>query len=365
MVSTSYPLSRDDWKGVFIRHLTDALARRSDIALRVWCPPGEMRAVVEQAMSDDDAAWLSNLMRDGGIAHQIRNGGLRGKLLAIGLLLRLHRLYRRTSSLDVRHINWLQNALVIPSDNVPLLVTVLGSDMQLLKLPGMASALRRVFRQHRTVIAPNAQWMVPELTERFGQDAEVRDVPFGIDPSWFELCRNPVDPMDWICVSRVTQAKIGTLFDWFQGLALRGARLHLLGPMQEEIPLPDWVIFHGPVTAAELRDGWFRTACGLITLSQHAEGRPQVMLEAMAAGLPIIASAIPAHVDLLQHGVTGWLCADADDVEQGVSAISDPETNRQIGDAARRWCRAHVGTWDDCANRYVTLYRHLASPGSS
>ncbi|WP_212745354.1 glycosyltransferase family 4 protein [Thermomonas fusca] len=324
-----------------------------------------MSTKVEQTMSSGDVAWLSSLMRDGGIAHQMRNGGVQGKLRSIGLLFRLRQLYQRVPALDVRHVNWLQNALVIPSDNVPLLATVLGSDMKLLQLPGMGWAMRRIFRRHRTVIAPNAQWMVPELVARFGGDAEVQYVPFGIDPSWFEVRRDSVEPMDWVCVSRVTEAKVGKLLTWFQALALRGERLHLFGPMQEAVSLPDWVTFHGPVTAAELRERWFGLACGLITLSQHAEGRPQVMLEAMAAGLPIIASAIPAHIDLLQHGITGWLCHEAADVEQGVAELSDPEVNRRIGKAARQWCRTHVGTWDDCAGRYVDLYRYLAPTTSS
>ncbi len=44
MVSTSYPADLADWRGLFIRHLTDALARRADISLRLWCPPGELPA---------------------------------------------------------------------------------------------------------------------------------------------------------------------------------------------------------------------------------------------------------------------------------------------------------------------------------
>jgi hypothetical protein len=44
MVSTSYPADLGDWRGLFIRHITDALARRDDIRLRLWSPPGEMPA---------------------------------------------------------------------------------------------------------------------------------------------------------------------------------------------------------------------------------------------------------------------------------------------------------------------------------
>src|SRR3546814_20018551 len=59
--------------------------------------------------------------------------------------------------------------------------------------------------------------------------------------------------------------------------------LHLYGPMEEEVELPGWVHYHGPASPRLLADEVFPAARGLITLSQHAEGRPQVLLEAMAA----------------------------------------------------------------------------------
>lgn len=77
MTSTSYPSTYADWRGVFIAHLTDALARHPGVLLSVWCPPGEMSGNVVQTMSDSDRTWLAALMEGGGIAHQMRKGGFR------------------------------------------------------------------------------------------------------------------------------------------------------------------------------------------------------------------------------------------------------------------------------------------------
>lgn len=359
MASTSYPSTRADWKGVFIAHLTDALAGCPDLALSVWCPPGSMAPAVHQAMSDDDRAWLTDLMASGGIAHQMRNGGLRGKLKMVALLARLRKAYRRVDA-DVRHVNWLQNALPLPNDRVPLLTTVLGTDMQLLALPGMATLLRRVFRRRPTVISPNAEWMVPELERRFGAVANIRYVPFGIDRGWYEIDRAGVDGAHWICVSRVTRAKLGHLVDWFAPLAAsKGLRLSLIGPMQEQVELPKWVDYRGPASVSDLMQNWFPRVAGLITMSEHAEGRPQVMLEAMAAGLPIVASDIPAHRDLLEDGVTGLLCRDRNEMTSALMKLGDKSYGARIGLAARQWTAANIGTWDDCAARYVRLYESL------
>lgn len=361
MTSTSYPASLSDWRGLFIRHLVHALATRGDVRLRLWAPPGSLHDNAAYVASADEARWLASLMAAGGIAHLVRQGGTAGILAPLRLLRLLRKVYRREDNVDLYHVNWLQNALVLPKNGVPLLVSVLGTDMQLLKLPGMRGLLRRVFRTRRVAICPNANWMVEPLKEYFGDLADVEAVPFGIDPAWFELERIPPrdGPSKWLCVSRLTAAKLGTLFECQPCFDGTNRELHLFGPMQENISLPDWVHYHGPVTADVLCREWFVRASGLITMSKHAEGRPQVMLEAMAASLPIIASQLTAHTDLLEHQHTGWLCANADAVQQALAALDDNDTNARIGLNARDWARKRIGTWDDCASRYAAIYDRL------
>jgi glycosyltransferase involved in cell wall biosynthesis len=152
------------------------------------------------------------------------------------------------------------------------------------------------------------------------------------------------------------------LFTWGEGQFGQQRQLHLFGPMQEQVALPPWVHYHGPTHPAELLQDWFPKACGLITLSRHDEGRPQVMLEAMAAGLPILATDLPAHRDMLQHRATGWLATTRSDLCEGLPWLEDPLNNAAVGQAARQWVKDTVGTWDDCAGRYATAYRDLQRP---
>ncbi|AYH42076.1 group 1 glycosyl transferase [Azoarcus sp. DN11] len=368
MVSTSYPSTLTDWRGLFIRHLSDALARRRDLALQLWAPPGDSHPAVHAAATPAESAWLAALMQQGGIAHLLRNSPLQGLARALRLLQFLRSTYARSRQVDVYHVNWLQNALPLPANGRPALITVLGTDMQLLKLPLMATLLRRAMRGRAVAICPNAEWMVPELAERFGDLATVRFVPFGIDPGWYAIERTfAADaPARWLAVTRLTRGKLGSLFEWSEAHFRDGAReLHLFGPMQEEIALPDWVHYHGPATPAQLMGEWFPRARGLITLSQHAEGRPQVMLEAMAAGLPIIASRLPAHENIVFHDETGALCDRPQDVATALERLDAPDANLRAGAAARAWAAREIGTWDDCAARYTALYRQLLDNGQA
>ncbi len=361
-VSSSYPANAEDWKGRFISDMAQALSQIPNVDLSIWAPPGEYPQNTNDAATPSDQKWLEALMARGGIANQLRNKNIVSLKLAVELLSHLYRVYRRESP-DLVHVNWLQNAIPLWGTHIPALITVLGSDYGLLNKPGMVPLLRAVFRQRRTILAPNADWMKQGLEDAFGDLAEISPVPFGVDKRWFSIDRKDPESDCWLAVTRITRKKIGDLFTWGDGL-FEKRKLHLFGPMQEQLILPPWVHWHGPTHPAELANIWFPRASGLITLSHHDEGRPQVMLEAMAAGIPIIASNLPAHRDFIQHKETGWLVNNRNELTQALDCLDDIDTNKIIGKAARLWIKQTIGDWDDCAARYVNLYQELYQTSS-
>lgn len=362
LVSTSYPSDIRDWRGVFIRHMVASLARLNGMELRVWAPPGELPSNVESAASKSESQWLDRLMQANGISHVMRSGGLKGMLAPLRLLRMIRECYRRHPDVDLYHINWLQCAVPLPGNDKPALITVLGNDLKLLRLPLMRQLMRRIMTKRKVALCPNADWMEAPLAKAFGDIARVIPISFGIAPRWFAIERTrPIsEPHCWIAVTRLTADKLGPIFDWAEPLFGNGKReLHLFGPMQEGVDVPPWVHYHGAATPEELCNVWFPRATGLITLSRHAEGRPQVMLEAMAAGLPIIASEMPAHSSIVFQGHTGLLCNSPESFGDALDRLEDPSTNQQYGEAARGWVRREMGTWDDCAHRYEAVYRTL------
>ena len=362
LLSTSYPADAGDWRGIFIRHLVAALSRRQDIRLAVWAPPGNLPTAATSINSRQDDAWLGRLMTAGGISHLIRSRGLSSIFAPVTLLRMIAAAYRRDHHVDIYHINWLQCALPLPDNGKPALITVLGNDLKMLRLPLMHQLLRRVMHRRKVAICPNAEWMLQPLVAAFGDLAKIIPVSFGIDPCWYAITRDPAThtPRRWLAVTRLTADKLGPLFEWSRDLFRNTSReLHLFGPMQEDVHVPDWIHYHGAATPEQLANEWFPGAYGLITLSRHAEGRPQILLEAMAAGLPIVASRMPAHAAIIDDGVTGLLCDSPDSYGAAVLKLEDACTNRRLGEASRQWAAREFGNWDDCAQRYTHIYREL------
>ncbi len=362
MISSSYPQNAEDWRVRFVSDLVYAMAQKKQVDLHLWAPPGEKPSSVINALTDDESIWLRQLMDRGGIAHILRSSLIHRLFVANTLLAKLRKVYKRNADADVIHVNWLQSVLPLWTIPKPAVISVLGSDYGLLRLPFMVTLLRKVISQRRCIIAPNADWMVEGLKKHFGDIAEITTVPFGVKEMWFDIMRNSKSLQTrrkWIAVSRVTKKKIGHLFSWGENVFGEENELHLFGPMQEQIKIPQWVKYHGPTNPAQLHTQWFPEAAGLITLSQHDEGRPQVMLEAMAAKLPIIASDIPAHRNMIEHRQTGWIASTIEDFEEGLKLLSNNDFNIKIGMNASEWVKRHIGTWDDCAERYVVAYEKL------
>ncbi len=69
------------------------------------------------------------------------------------------------------------------------------------------------------------------------------------------------------------------------------------------------------------------------------EGMPIALLEAMGAGLPVIATRIPAHLNLIEDGINGIIC-DVDNEKQFADAITallaDPKRQKMLGSNARK-----------------------------
>jgi glycosyltransferase involved in cell wall biosynthesis len=78
--------------------------------------------------------------------------------------------------------------------------------------------------------------------------------------------------------------------------------------------------------------------CELFALPSHYEGMPKALIEAMATGIPVLATPVQGNEALIRHGESGWLTAGTDpaSLRDGLLALrSDPTRARRIGEAGR------------------------------
>ena len=136
-----------------------------------------------------------------------------------------------------------------------------------------------------------------------------------------------------------------------------GDRLEECRALAETLGVASRVRFPGFVQ--DMKD--YYQAADLCVSSSRSEGLPFNIMEAMACGLPVIASDVKGHQDLVHPDVTGLLYpfGDADAFSGAVHQLDDPQRRRQMGRAARQ----AILPFDiqPVFEELTTLYRQAAS----
>ncbi len=123
-----------------------------------------------------------------------------------------------------------------------------------------------------------------------------------------------------------------------------------------EWEFPDGVRWVGALPHEQVL-GLFRSARAVVVPSVWSDPCPTVVLEAMAAGRPVVAAASGGIVDMVVDGVTGLLVppGDAPALARGItSVLSDPDRARTFGIAGRN--RAREFTVSAVVERIERMY---------
>lgn len=152
----------------------------------------------------------------------------------------------------------------------------------------------------------------------------------------------------------------------------RRVRVALLGPegqpgqrrvlqrLAAELGLADQVDIPGPVSGAQKDAWWARASC--FCLPSYNEGLPLAMLEAMARGVPVVATRVGAIPEAVTDDEQALLC-NAGDVA-GLTAqlqrlLDGPTLAERIGRAGRARVASRF-TLDGSARSVMSLYERLA-----
>jgi glycosyltransferase involved in cell wall biosynthesis len=130
-----------------------------------------------------------------------------------------------------------------------------------------------------------------------------------------------------------------------------------LAELAESLGLSTQVVWHRWCEKEQVASMYRRASC-FVNPSLY-EGMPNTVLEAMASGLPVVASDIGGNNELVVPGVTGLLFDLADPGELRrclVKLAESKELRRTMGAAARRAVLAGH-SWAQVAARYADLFR--------
>jgi glycosyltransferase involved in cell wall biosynthesis len=115
------------------------------------------------------------------------------------------------------------------------------------------------------------------------------------------------------------------------------------------------------------RTGPYFAAADVFVFPSLVEGLPVAVLEAMSASLPVIASDIPPHLEVLRDGQTGMIVprGSVAHLAQAMDAMrKDDELRRTMSKAARDEAVSRFST-DVIVPQWEAVYERLAAPSRS
>jgi phosphatidylinositol alpha-mannosyltransferase len=121
------------------------------------------------------------------------------------------------------------------------------------------------------------------------------------------------------------------------------------------------VVFAGRVTDEQL-PAYYQAADIFCSPATGSESFGMVLLEAMAAGVPIVASDIDGYRDVVDHGSDGLLARPSDQSALAGAIrtlIEDPDRRERMGALGR--IKAERYRWPEVASRVLDFYARTAS----
>jgi glycosyltransferase involved in cell wall biosynthesis len=244
----------------------------------------------------------------------------------------------------------------------PYIVSLRGADVpghqpeQLRRQHQLAGAVIRFLWQRATAVVANSAGLA-ETAKRFAPELPIAIVPSGVNTDFFTPAAEPLQTPHMLYVGRLSQEKgVDVLLqalarltgDWQLSIAGDGPeRPHL------EAMAGPRVRFLGWQDKCELRKRYQEAS--IFVLPSRYEGMANVVLEAMASGLPVVATTVGGNAELIVPGETGRLVPpDAPDAlaEALQPLLHDPELRIRYGRAGRTRVEQHFG-WRATAEAYI------------
>lgn len=323
--------------------------------------------------------WQKLAHLPGGIPVALRSSPINFALLPWFLLAMLLACWRLSREADVIHANWSINGvlagLVASARDLPLVTTVRGEDVE-------RAGHSRIFRWllKRCLIRSDRVVAVSEdFARRIGSafpafSHKVSVIPNGVSSCLFArpIQARDVEVLRLVSIgSLIPRKDLATLIRALAGMPRGTAVLDVVGDggemqylkrLANELGVLNSIRFSGAVDAERVPQ--FLENADVLVLCSRSEGRPNVVLEAMAAGVVVVATAIPGVKELIQDGRNGLLFeVGADSALAGClnTLHADASLRLRLSVAARDCIRERGLYWEATSAKYAATYAELVA----
>jgi len=224
----------------------------------------------------------------------------------------------------------------------------------------MSPLIRHVWKYANHVIANSHGLKI--LASNFYPSIHVDIIPNGVQADLYQPVR-PSGKGRLLFAGRLTHQKaldvllhaLATIssMNWHLTVAGDGPKREEWEALTNTLGLHDRVEFIGWVTDEQLRQEYMQA--DIFVLPSRHEGMPNVVLEAMASGLPVIATGIAGSEELVVDGKTGYLVPVDDPralAETLKLLLTDPKLANTMGLAGRERVQAFY-TWEAVTDAYI------------
>lgn len=380
-LTTSFPQSPGDFFGLFVWKLVQAL-QNEGVVSRILTPASNRSSswpkdFIVHRFPYAPSSWQQLANRQGGIPQSLKRNAFLYALVPGFLSSMAVYLVSEARSCDLIHAHWSAcgavAALMKAFHRKPIVTTLRGTDVNWAERRGYYRWLhnKSINGSDFTVgvsnkIAVRIKNDHPDLSNR------IAFIPNGVDDSFFSVTsssRPSPPPLKFLFAGSLIPVKgvdtlvkaLGALdsaYSWQLTIAGDGPERKRLLNLAEKLSLSNKISFLGVVPPDKMPS--LMGDHHILVHTSYSEGRPNVVLEAMAAGLAVVGTDIQGIRELVQKDRTGWIvpAGDPDKLAELFNLlIHGKKDYLGAGAAGRKWMIDQGLTWRETAHRYCELYR--------
>ena len=378
-LTTSYPSDAYDPSGIFVAKLLTAIGKRGH-SLKVVAPSNGLfhgRRTLEGIETVRFGYFFPRSQEKlttaaGGIPETMAKSSLARIQLIPMMALFFIKALIEVRNWDLIYANWLGAGMIGTAVKTitgkPLVVSFRGDDGYLARDRKIWRMLTNWVIRRSDVVAP-ASGELRNILSELGTPEDKLQVPRrGVDLDMFyPEQREATDEIRIIYVGAVIRKKgVHDLLAALADPAFSNTRLVIVGggadapelmALAERLQLNDrvdWMGAQAPKDTARLMRG-----ADILCLPSYTEGRPNVINEAMASGIPVVATRVGGITEMAQDGETGLLHAPGDvaGLRRCLSTlVENPALRADMGQRAFESVVKSQMSWDTTALDFESIF---------